>query len=125
MADAPILINDNPGTTVESLHAEGLRLKDEHINLALVVVDYLQMLRVDSKYNTREEDLSEISYALKTLAWKLNVSAIACSQLSREIDRRPDKQPRLSDLRGSGAIGEAADLVVFLYREDYYEDVEP
>ena len=125
LKDAPILINDNPGITVQSLCAEGLRLKDEHTDLALVVVDYLQMLRVDSKYNTREEDLSEISYALKTLAWKLKIPVIACSQLSREIERRPDKQPRLSDLRGSGAIGEAADLVVFLYREDYYEDEEP
>ena len=124
LTNASILINDNPGITVQSLCAEGLRLKDEHTDLALVVVDYLQMLKVDSKYNTREEDLSEISYALKTLAWKLKVPVIACSQLSREIERRPDKQPRLSDLRGSGAIGEAADLVVFLYREDYYEEEE-
>ena len=122
LSEAPLLINDNPHLTVQSLHAQGLRLKDEHDDLALVVVDYLQMLRVDSKYNTREEDLSEISHALKVLAWDLNVPVIACSQLSREVERRPDKQPRLSDLRGSGAIGEAADIVAFLYREDYYEE---
>ena len=122
LAEAPILLNDNPGMTVQSLHAEALRLKDEHNNLALVIVDYLQMLRVDTKYNTREEDLSEITRALKVLAWELKVPVIACSQLSREVERRPDKQPRLSDLRGSGAIGEDADLVAFLYREDYYED---
>ena len=124
LSEAPILIKDNPGLTVQSLYAEALRLKNEHVNLALVVVDYLQMLRVDNKYNTREEDLSEISRALKSLAWELKVPVIACSQLSREVERRPDKQPRLSDLRGSGAIGEAADLVAFLYREDYYEDEE-
>ena len=122
LSKAPILINDNPGLTVQSLHDEALRLKNEHSNLALVIVDYLQMLEVDTKYNTREEDLSEISRALKVLARKLNVPVIACSQLSREVERRPDKQPRLSDLRGSGAIGETADLVIFLHRDDYYED---
>ena len=122
LGDAPILINDNPCLTVQSLHDEALRLKNEHSNLALIVVDYLQMLEVDTKYNTREEDLSEISRALKILAWKLNVPVIACSQLSREVERRPDKRPRLSDLRGSGAIGETADLVAFLHRDDYYED---
>ena len=122
LADAPILITDNPSLTVQDLHAEALRLKGENNDLALVIVDYLQMLKVDTKYNTREEDLSEISRALKVLAWELNVPIIACSQLSREVERRPDKQPRLSDLRGSGAIGEDADLVAFLHRDDYYED---
>ena len=122
LANASILINDNPGCTVQSLHAEALRLKNEHVDLSLVVVDYLQMLTVDSKYNTREEDLSEISRALKSLAWELKVPVVACSQLSREVERRPDKQPQLSDLRESGAIEQDADLVAFLYREDYYEE---
>ena len=122
LSEARIFIYDNPGLTVQSLHAESLRLKNEHDDLALVVVDYLQMMRVDSKYNTREEDLSEISHVLKVLARDINVPVIACSQLSREVERRPDKQPQLSDLRGSGAIGEAADIVAFLYREDYYAD---
>ena len=122
LAGAPILINDDPCLTVQSLHDEALRLKNEHSNLALIIVDYLQMLEVDTKYNTREEDLSEISRALKILASKLNVPVIACSQLSREIERRVGKRRRLSDLRGSGAIGETADLVAFLHRDDYYED---
>lgn len=124
LAEAPIFISDDPSLTIQDLYAKGLRLKNEHNNLALIIVDFLQMLKVDNKYNTREEDLSEIARDLKALAWELKVPVIACSQLSREVERRPNKQPRLSDLRGSGAIGEAADLVAFLYREDYYEEDE-
>ncbi len=122
LSEAPILINDNRGLTVQSLRAEGRRLKGEHKELALIIVDYLQLLRGAGRYNSREQEISEISRALKVLAWELNVPIIACSQLSREVERRPDKQPQLSDLRESGAIEQDADLVAFLYREDYYED---
>ena len=124
LAEAPILINDNRGLTVQSLRAEGRRLKGEHGNLALIIVDYLQLLRGTGRYNAREQEISEISRSLKVLAWELNVPIIACSQLSREVERRPDKQPQLSDLRESGAIEQDADLVAFLYREDYYEEEE-
>ena len=122
LAEAPILINDNRGLTVQGLRAEGRRLKGEHGDLALIIVDYLQLLRGTGRYNAREQEISEISRALKVLAWELNVPIIACSQLSREVERRPDKQPQLSDLRESGAIEQDADLVAFLYREDYYEE---
>jgi replicative DNA helicase len=122
LAEAPILINDNRGLTVQSLRAEGRRLKGEHGNLALIIVDYLQLLRGTGRYNVREQEISEISRALKVLAWELNLPIIACSQLSREIERRPDKRPQLSDLRESGAIEQDADLVAFLHRDDYYED---
>ena len=122
LAEAPILINDNRGLTVQSLRAEGRRLKGEHSDLALIIVDYLQLLRGTGKYHAREQEISEISRALKILAWELNVPIIACSQLSREIERRPDKRPQLSDLRESGAIEQDADLVAFLHRDDYYED---
>ncbi|MCY3741442.1 MAG: replicative DNA helicase [Candidatus Poribacteria bacterium] len=122
LSEAPILINDNRGLTVQSLRAEGRRLKGEHGDLALIIVDYLQLLRGTGRYNQREQEISEISRALKVLAWELNVPIVACSQLSREVERRPDKQPQLSDLRESGAIEQDADLVAFLYREDYYED---
>ena len=122
LSEAPILINDNRGLTVQSLRAEGRRLKGEHKELALIIIDYLQLLRGTGRYNAREQEISEISRALKVLAWELNVPIIACSQLSREVERRPDKQPQLSDLRESGAIEQDADLVAFLYREDYYED---
>jgi replicative DNA helicase len=122
LSDAPIFINDNRGLTVQSLRAEGRRLKGEHGDLALIIVDYLQLLRGTSRYTQREQEISEISRTLKVLAWELDVPIIACSQLSREVERRPDKQPQLSDLRESGAIEQDADLVAFLYREDYYED---
>ena len=124
LAEAPILINDNRGLTVQSLRAEGRRLKGEHADLALIIVDYLQLLRGTGRYSVREQEISEISRSLKVLAWELNVPIIACSQLSREVERRPDKQPQLSDLRESGAIEQDADLVAFLYREDYYQDEE-
>ncbi len=124
LAEAPILINDNRGLSVQSLRAEGRRLKGEHGDLALIIVDYLQLLRGTGRWNSREQEISEISRALKVLAWELNVPIIACSQLSREVERRPDKQPQLSDLRESGAIEQDADLVAFLYREDYYEEEE-
>ena len=124
LAEAPILINDNRGLTVQGLRAEGRRLKGEHNELALIIVDYLQLLRGTGRYNAREQEISEISRSLKVLAWELNVPIIACSQLSREVERRPDKQPQLSDLRESGAIEQDADLVAFLYREDYYEEEE-
>ncbi len=122
LAEAPILINDNRGLTAQSLRAEGRRLKGEHENLALIIVDYLQLLRGTGRYTAREQEISEISRSLKVLAWELNVPIIACSQLSREVERRPDKQPQLSDLRESGAIEQDADLVAFLYRDDYYQD---
>lgn len=122
LAEAPVFINDNRGLTVQSLRAEGRRLKGEHSNLALIIVDYLQLLRGTGRYHSREQEISETSRALKILAWELNVPIIACSQLSREIERRPDKRPQLSDLRESGAIEQDADLVAFLHRDDYYED---
>ncbi|MCY3551441.1 MAG: replicative DNA helicase [Candidatus Poribacteria bacterium] len=124
LAEAPILINDNRGLTVQGLRAEGRRLKGEYNDLALIIVDYLQLLRGTGRYNAREQEISEISRSLKVLAWELNVPIIACSQLSREVERRPDKQPQLSDLRESGAIEQDADIVAFLYREDYYEEEE-
>ncbi len=124
LSEAPILINDNRGMTVQSLRAEGRRLKGEHHQLALIIVDYLQLLRGTGKYYSREQEISEISRALKVLAWELNVPIIACSQLSREIERRPDKRPQLSDLRESGAIEQDADIVAFLYQEEAVDNEE-
>ncbi|MCE2401764.1 replicative DNA helicase [Candidatus Poribacteria bacterium] len=122
LSEAPILINDNRGMTVQGLRAEARRLKGEHEDLALIIVDYLQLVRGTGRYSSREQEISEVSRSLKILAWELNVPVIACAQLSREVERRPNKQPQLSDLRESGAIEQDADLVAFLYREDYYDD---
>jgi replicative DNA helicase len=122
LISAPIFINDARGLTVQELRAEGRRLKGEREDLAVIIVDYLQLLSGSSKYYGRVEEISDISRSLKTLAWELNVPIIACSQLSREVERRPDKRPQLSDLRESGAIEQDADVVAFLYREDYYDD---
>ena len=122
LISVPIFINDMRGVSVQTIRAEGRRLKGEHENLAVIIVDYLQLLSGSGRYAGRVEEISDISRALKTLAWELDTPIIACSQLSREVEKRPDKRPLLSDLRESGAIEQDADLVAFLYREDYYDE---
>ena len=122
LMSVPIFINDTRGVTVQTLRAEGRRLKGEHNDLAVIIVDYLQLLSGSGRYTGRVEEISDISRALKTLAWELDTPIVACSQLSREVEKRPDKRPLLSDLRESGAIEQDADLVAFLYREDYYDE---
>ena len=122
LMSVPIFINDMRGVSVQTIRAEGRRLKGEHENLAVIIVDYLQLLSGSGRYAGRVEEISDISRALKTLAWELDTPIIACSQLSREVEKRPDKRPLLSDLRESGAIEQDADLVAFLYREDYYDE---
>ena len=117
-----IFINDARGITIQAVRAEGRRLKSEQENLAVIIIDYLQLLRGAGQYTGREQEIADISRALKTLAWELDVPIIACSQLNRELERRPDKRPQLSDLRESGAIEQDADLVAFLYRDDYYDE---
>ena len=122
LMSVPIFINETRGVTIQTLRAEGRRLKGEHDNLAVIIVDYLQLLSGSGRYSGRVEEISDISRALKTLAWELDTPIIAVSQLSREVEKRPDKRPLLSDLRESGAIEQDADLVAFLYREDYYDE---
>lgn len=122
LMSVPIFVNDMRGVSVQTVRAEARRLKGEHNNLAVIIVDYLQLLSGSGRYSGRVEEISDISRALKTLAWELDTPIIACSQLSREVEKRPDKRPLLSDLRESGAIEQDADLVAFLYREDYYDE---
>ncbi|MCZ6679678.1 MAG: replicative DNA helicase [Candidatus Poribacteria bacterium] len=122
LISAPIFINEMRGMTVQTVRSESRRLKGENDNLALIIIDYLQLLSDSGRYTGREQELSYISRSLKTLAWELDIPIIACSQLNREVERRPDKRPVLADLRESGAIEQDADLVAFLYREDYYEE---
>ena len=120
LSDAPIYIDDTAGITVAKIRAKCRKLKLEK-NIGLVIIDYLQLIQGSGKKNaTREQDISEISRSLKILAKELDIPVIALSQLSRAAEQRQDHRPMLSDLRESGAIEQDADIVMFLYRDDYY-----
>lgn len=119
-----ILIDDTPGITINELRAKARRMQAEH-GLDLLAIDYMQLVEAPSRSDVREQEISKISRGCKSLARELNVPVLALSQLSRAVERRENKKPRLSDLRESGTIEQEADMVVFLYREDYYgEDGE-
>ena len=120
LSEAPIFIDDTPGVTITEIRAKCRRLKLEH-NLGLVIIDYLQLMQGSkSKSENRQQEISEISRSLKMLAKEINVPVITLSQLSRAPETRTDHRPILSDLRESGAIEQDADIVMFLYRDDYY-----
>ena len=122
LSEAEIYIDDTPGINVTEIRAKCRKLKLEK-NIGLVVIDYLQLVQGSNKRNgSREQEISEISRSLKILAKELNVPVIALSQLSRAVEQRPDHRPMLSDLRESGAIEQDADIVMFLYRDDYYNE---
>jgi len=120
LASAPIFIDDTAGITCLEIKAKARRLKAQH-NLGLVIIDYLQLISSSGRIENRQQEISEISRSLKGLARELNVPVIAVSQLSRAVEQRIERRPRLSDLRESGAIEQDADLVVFIYREEYYK----
>ncbi|MBI3307122.1 MAG: replicative DNA helicase [Candidatus Omnitrophica bacterium] len=119
LSEAPIYIDDTPGQTVLEIRAKARRLKMQH-QIELVVVDYLQLMQGIGKAESRQQEISEISRSLKALARELRVPVIAVSQLSRAVESRTGNRPQLSDLRESGAIEQDADVVVFLFREEYY-----
>ncbi|KMS60158.1 replicative DNA helicase [Novosphingobium barchaimii LL02] len=120
LAELPLFIDDTPGLTIAGLRTRARRLKRRH-NIGLVVIDYLQLLSGSGRASdNRVNEISEISRGLKTLAKELHVPVIALSQLSRAVEQRDDKRPMLSDLRESGSIEQDADMVWFVYREDYY-----
>ena len=123
LAEAPIYIDDTPGISIMEIRAKCRKMKLEK-NIGLVVIDYLQLVQASSKKNSsREQEISEISRSLKILAKELDVPVIALSQLSRAAEqRKDDHRPMLSDLRESGAIEQDADIVMFLYRDDYYNE---
>lgn len=117
--ESPIYIDDTPGISVAEMRSKARRLKSEHC-LDLIIVDYLQLMQ-GRNAESRQQEISEISRSLKALARELKVPLIALSQLSRSVESRQDKRPMLSDLRESGALEQDADIVSFLYREDYYD----
>lgn len=119
LSSANIFIDDTPGIRVAEIRAKARRLKQEQDNLGLIIIDYLQLIEGSGR-ESRQQEVSEISRQLKKLAKELDVPVIAISQLSRSVESRQDKRPILSDLRESGSIEQDADIVAFLYREDYY-----
>ena len=122
LSAAPLYIDDTPGITVMELRSKARRLKAEQ-GLSLIIIDYLQLMqgRTSKSGDNRQQEISEISRSLKALARELNVPVVALSQLSRSVESRQIKRPMLSDLRESGSLEQDADIVMFLYREDYYD----
>jgi replicative DNA helicase len=121
LSEAQIYIDDTPGVTVSDIRAKCRRLKKEK-GLGMILIDYLQLIQGRGKAGeNRQQEVSEISRTLKQIARELEVPVIALSQLSRGVEQRQDKRPMMSDLRESGSIEQDADIVAFLYRDDYYD----
>jgi replicative DNA helicase len=124
MSEAPIFIDDTAGLSPTEIRARARRLQREH-GLGLIVIDYLQLMSVPGNTENRATEISEISRSLKALAKELSVPVIALSQLNRSVEQRTDKRPVMSDLRESGAIEQDADLIIFIYREEVYNQDTP
>src|SRR5699024_2637583 len=122
LSNAGIYIDDTPGIRVSEIRSKCRRLKQEQ-GLGMIVIDYLQLIQGSGQAarENRQQEVSEISRSLKALARELNVPLISLSQLSRGVEQRQDKRPMMSDLRESGSIEQDADIVGFLYRDDYYD----
>ncbi len=124
IGDSGLIIDDTPGISVSALRSKCRKYKLEK-GLDCIFIDYLQLMTGSGRIESRQQEISEISRSLKGLARELNVPVVALSQLSREVEKRPDKRPMMSDLRESGAIEQDADVIMFIYRDDYYhEDTE-
>jgi replicative DNA helicase len=124
LAEAKLFIDDTPALTPNELRARARRLAREH-GLGLIVIDYLQLMQGSGTRENRVNEISEISRSLKALAKELNVPVIALSQLNRSLEQRPNKRPVMSDLRESGAIEQDADVIVFIYRDEVYNEDSP
>ncbi len=120
LSEAPIHIDDTPSMNVLELRAKARRVKAEH-GTGLLVIDYLQLLKGGGRFESRQQEMTEICRSLKSLAKELEIPIVALSQLSRAVEAREDKKPQLADLRESGAIEQDADLVAFIYRPGYYK----
>lgn len=119
VGESGLILDDTPGINISELRSKCRKYKLEH-NIGLIIIDYLQLMSGGKRAESRQQEISEISRSLKSLARELEVPVIALSQLSRAVEQRPDKRPMLSDLRESGAIEQDADVVMFIYRDDYY-----
>ncbi len=119
IGNSNLIIDDTPGIGVAELRSKCRKFKMEH-DLSMIIIDYLQLMTGKGKGDSRQQEISEISRSLKSIARELNVPVLALSQLSRAVEQRPEHRPMLSDLRESGAIEQDADVVMFIYRDDYY-----
>lgn len=119
IGNSQLIIDDTPGISISELRSKCRKYKLEH-DLKLIIIDYLQLMSGSGRSESRQQEISEISRSLKALARELDVPVVALSQLSRAVEQRPDHRPMLSDLRESGAIEQDADVVMFIYRDDYY-----
>lgn len=119
IANSHLIIDDTPGISIAEMRSKCRKFKMDH-DLKLIIIDYLQLMSGSGKTESRQQEISEISRSLKALARELSVPVIALSQLSRAVEQRPDHRPMMSDLRESGAIEQDADVVMFIYRDDYY-----
>jgi len=122
LAEAPMFIDDTPALSPNELRARVRRLAREHGQLGLIVIDYLQLMQVHGTSENRTNEISEISRSLKALAKEMDVPVVALSQLNRSLEQRPNKRPVMSDLRESGAIEQDADVIVFIYRDEVYNE---
>ncbi len=125
MKDKPLFIDDTPGLTPQEMRARTRRIAREHGNPGMIMVDYLQLMQVAGSTEGRTQEISEISRALKALAKEFDCPVIALSQLNRSVEQRPNKRPMNSDLRESGAIEQDADVILFIYRDEYYNEDSP
>ena len=120
IGDSKLIIDDTPGISISELRSKCRKYKLEH-GLDIIIIDYLQLMTGSGRgTESRQQEISDISRSLKSLARELNVPVVALSQLSHAVEQRPDHRPMMSDLRESGAIEQDADVVMFIYRDDYY-----
>ena len=124
LSQLPIHINDTAGNSLASMRSQLRRLIQEHGKVDLVIVDYLGLIAPDEASENRVQEVSKISWGLKKIAKEFELPVLALAQLSREVEKRQNKRPILSDLRESGSLEQDADAVLFLYREDYYAELE-
>jgi replicative DNA helicase len=122
LAKAPIYVDDTGSINMMEVRSKARRLKARHPDLGLIIVDYLQLMSSSTTAENRVQEVSQISRSLKVLARDLEVPILALSQLSRAVEQRTDKRPILSNLRESGSIEQDSDLVIFIYRDEYYND---
>ncbi len=125
LKDRPLFIDDTPALTPTEVRSRARRIAREHGELAMIMIDYLQLMQVAGSSEGRTAEISEISRSLKAIAKEFNCPVIALSQLNRSLEQRPNKRPINSDLRESGAIEQDADVIMFIYRDDYYNEDSP